>query len=494
MPVTVLAKAIFQLRRQCCRLRLAESLLVSAALGVVLPAFANGSITLAWDPSPSDTVVGYRIYYGLVSGNYTVQLEVGNQTSATVTNLIPARTYYFAATAYNTLGVESEFSEEVSARVPLPPPEPHVPAAESQELTTEMDTPAHIVLGSQTGENGPREYLVTTPPVHGALSPETTGPERLYTPNPGYVGTDSFGFVVREGEGTSAEARVWITVRPLNQPPIASSQTVATFEDFSVDIQLRGRDPEGSPLTFAIPQSPAHGLLSGEPPDLTYTPAENYNGQDSFTFSVSDGTSESAPATVFITVIPVNDPPVARSITVNLTRESQTGGAGGESPPIRYQPLWTRMLGSDADQDPIGFEILRGPLHGELGGIPPNVTYLADASFQGLDVIWFRVTDGKTASPAGAITIRDPALPLPLPRLLNLQYRSEVLELEEGIETEAFVEFGFDGAPFKKYQVEVSSDLRTWVRAGEFFADFPVKISQWVSGAAAGFYRVVLAE
>ena len=56
---------------------------------------------------------------------------------------------------------------------------------------------------------------------------------------------------------------------------------------------------------------PAHGTLSGTAPNLTYTPAANYNGPDSFTFTVNDGTVDSAAATVSITVTPVNDAPVA---------------------------------------------------------------------------------------------------------------------------------------------------------------------------------------
>ena len=77
-------------------------------------------VTLAWDASASSTVAGYRLYYGMSSRTYTDVLEVGNLTSGTVSNLAPANTYYFAVTAYDVAGLESDFSGEISYEVPTP--------------------------------------------------------------------------------------------------------------------------------------------------------------------------------------------------------------------------------------------------------------------------------------------------------------------------------------------------------------------------------------
>ncbi|MEY2442547.1 MAG: hypothetical protein QOJ46_1973, partial [bacterium] len=96
---------------------------------------------------------------------------------------------------------------------------------------------------------------------------------------------------------------------PSNQAPVATSSAVTTAEDTAVPITLNASDPDGNPLTYTV-GVPAHGSLSGTAPNLTYTPAANYNGPDSFTFSVSDGSLISATATVSITVTAVDDPPV----------------------------------------------------------------------------------------------------------------------------------------------------------------------------------------
>ena len=71
------------------------------------------SVTLTWDASPSTNVTGYRIYYGAATGDYTVVKDVGNVLTAVLTN-IPTTKIFIAATAYDAVGDESDFSNEVT--------------------------------------------------------------------------------------------------------------------------------------------------------------------------------------------------------------------------------------------------------------------------------------------------------------------------------------------------------------------------------------------
>lgn len=79
---------------------------------IVPSAPATNQVSLTWSPSPGSNVAGYNIYYGFASRVYTNKLDAGPVTNFTVGNLSDDR-HYFAATAYNILGVESDFSEEV---------------------------------------------------------------------------------------------------------------------------------------------------------------------------------------------------------------------------------------------------------------------------------------------------------------------------------------------------------------------------------------------
>jgi len=178
-----------------------------------------------------------------------------------------------------------------------------------------------------------------------------------------------------------------------NLPPSANGSTPGTSEDTPVSLVLTGTDPEGQSLTFAIVSGPLHGALSGAAPNLVYTPAANYNGADSFTFRVTDaGGASSAPATVAITVAPVNDPPSAAALAVSTP--AQTAVA-------------LTLAGSDPDGDVLAFQTLTAPAHGTLLGVEPNLTYTPANGYVGPDAFNFRVSDpsGSSASATVSITI-----------------------------------------------------------------------------------------
>ena len=106
-----------------------------------------------------------------------------------------------------------------------------------------------------------------------------------------------------------------------NTTPTANSQTVGVDEN-SVDtpITLSGSDPDGDTLTYTVTSQPANGSLSGNAPDVAYTPQSDFIGSDSFTFTVNDGTIDSSEATVFITV---------EEIGSSNPTNSGSGGGGG---------------------------------------------------------------------------------------------------------------------------------------------------------------------
>jgi hypothetical protein len=77
----------------------------------------SGTATLSWTPSGGPDVATYRVYVGRSSNLYDTSIDVGNQLTWTLTGL-GSGAYYFAVTAYNTAGIESVFSNEVSKAFP----------------------------------------------------------------------------------------------------------------------------------------------------------------------------------------------------------------------------------------------------------------------------------------------------------------------------------------------------------------------------------------
>ena len=96
-----------------------------------------------------------------------------------------------------------------------------------------------------------------------------------------------------------------------NRAPVAIAQNVTLAEDTTAPVTLGGGDAFFDTLAYNIVTPPTHGLLSGPAPNFTYKPFANYNGTDSFTFTVKDGAITSAPVSVGLTVTPVNDATLA---------------------------------------------------------------------------------------------------------------------------------------------------------------------------------------
>ena len=104
-----------------------------------------GQISLAWDPNTQSTLGGYKVYYGQASGNYSTNVDVGEQTSYTVANLQDGAQYYFAVTAYDTTRtIESGFSNEVSATISVSSASVAVPTADFSASPTSGTVPVTV--------------------------------------------------------------------------------------------------------------------------------------------------------------------------------------------------------------------------------------------------------------------------------------------------------------------------------------------------------------
>lgn len=111
---------------------------------------------------------------------------------------------------------------------------------------------------------------------------------------------------------------------PGNTPPVADNQSVLTIVNTPLGITLSASDADGDSLTFSVVSSPSNGSISGTEPALTYTPALDFVGSDSFTFRANDGTDDSNLATISINVTPINDPPVANDDIASTDEDSST--------------------------------------------------------------------------------------------------------------------------------------------------------------------------
>lgn len=237
-------------------------------------------------------------------------------------------------------------------------------------------------------------------PSHGTLTFGSDG-ALAYEPDPGFSGADSFTYNAVNPDGVTDLATVAITVNPVNDPPAANDDSYATTEDAPLSVAAPGVlandiDAEGDALSTTIVASPSHGSVTlAADGSFVYTPATNYNGPDSFTYTAQDGVAGDT-ATVALTISPVNDAPTAAADTYATTSDQRLVVAAGG------------VLGndSDVDGDSLTAVLVSGPSHGDLtlsanGGF----TYTPNPGFGGTDSFVYRASDGTLAGGDVVVTL-----------------------------------------------------------------------------------------
>ena len=202
------------------------------------------------------------------------------------------------------------------------------PVANPDSTNTLQEVPVDInVLTNDTVQNGRTLSIVAyTQPANGAVSMNVNQTLR-YTPRTNFLGADSFSYTISDGTGGTNIAVVTVNVLAVNHPPTPQSYTFTTAEDSPVSFAWNNdRDVDGDLVTLLSVRSPsmAGGLVTLSGGVITYTPATNFFGTDTFTFIVQDNGLTSglpdpkqATNTVTITVPPVNDPPLI-TVATNL--------------------------------------------------------------------------------------------------------------------------------------------------------------------------------
>jgi hypothetical protein len=198
-------------------------------------------------------------------------------------------------------------------------------------------------------------------------------------------------FIVNATKGTGNPTIAGLTFDVIQEGAFfASAQTVTIFPNTAAPITLSGFSADGKNLSYAIADGPTLGTLdSSTIPEVTYTAPANYQGTDSFTFTVNDGVSNSAPATVTITM--TNLVPTAASQSVSAYPDS---------------PVAITLAGNDPDNGPSNLTyIVEQPIHGELIGASNIWTYTAINGYQGEDSFTFTVFDGLATSEVATVSI-----------------------------------------------------------------------------------------
>ncbi len=271
------------------------------------------------------------------------------------------------------------------------------PVAEEDSATTDEDTPVDIdVLPNDTDIDGDTLVVdAVTQPANGSVVVDADGTV-TYTPNPDFNGTDTFTYTVCDPSQVCDTATVTVTVDPVNDAPAAVDDDATAAEDTSVDIPVLGNDSDvdGDTLTVDAVTQPANGtVVINDNGTVTYTPDPDFNGTDTFTYTVCDPDGLCDTATVTVDVTPVNDAPTAADDTA-------TGDPGA--------PIDVPVLDNDTDVDgdPLTIDSVTQPANGTVV-INDNgtVTYTPDPGFEGPDTFTYTVCDPDGLCDTATVTV-----------------------------------------------------------------------------------------
>lgn len=366
------------------------------ALGCALAFLARphtcvgAAFTLAWDPNQEPDLAGYKLYYGTSSGSYQQSLNVGNLTQYSLGGLQDGVTYFFAVTAYDTEGNESGYSNEVSARVNLPPQ-----ASASSSVNSGRAPLAVDFQGSGTDQDG---TIVSYSWDFGdGAASSLQNPSHTFTS----AGNFTARLTVSDNDGATATASVQITVAAPNQPPSANLTAIPTsgHAPLTVSFVGSGNDPDGAITEYSWIFGDGLGSTQ-QSPSHTYTTAGTYTA----TLTVRDEAGATASGSVQITVLPPNQPPSLMA----------------EASPLRgAPPLRVSFSASAADPDGDIVSILWDFGDG-MTAAEPNVqhTYNTEGTFTAV----VQVRDDDGASQSKSFTIRVNAAPS-APKGLKLSRR-----------------------------------------------------------------------
>ena len=364
------------------------------------PVASNGSLTTQEDTVGSGTLAASDIDGDALTYSVVAQPTGG---SVTITNASTGAYTYTPDANFNgsdsfTFRVNDGTTNSNTATVTITINAINdAPVASNGNLSTSEDTAGSGTLTANDADGDGLTYAIVVSPSNGTLTAfdASTG-AYTYTPNANFNGSDSFTFRANDSTTNSNTATISVTVSGVNDAPVASNASETTNEDVALTSTLTASDIDGDGLTYSVVSQPANGsvtITNTASGDYTYTPDANYNGSDSFTFRVNDGTTNSNTATVSITVSAVNDAPVANDGNLSTTEDTPASGT---------------LTASDVEGNPLTYSVVAQPANGTVlitNASTGAYTYTPDANFSGSDPFTFSANDGNANSNTATITV-----------------------------------------------------------------------------------------
>jgi large repetitive protein len=274
--------------------------------------------------------------------------------------------------------------------------------------------------------------VIVDPPQHGTAvvngsasrmrSQSGSGTVTItYTPNPGYYGPDSFTYAASGPGGTSSPAAISVAVAA--PAPVVVNDTATVNANASVVIPVTANDT-GPISTIAVATAPTNGTATVSGLEVTYVPAANFFGTDTFTYTATGDGGTSGPATVTVTVNPLAVPTQSAQTLTVLAGQSVTLAAtqGATGSPF------------------MGVAVGTAPTKGTAVVNGETIVYTPATGFSGSDSFTYRINNPFGSSAPVPVTVTVNPAPLTAPPI--------TVEILAGQKAVVNLVTGASGGPF----------------------------------------------
>ena len=339
---------------------------------------------------------------------------------STYEQILRTVTYTNTATAPNTTERQitfvvddgaafNNFSSVATTTLSFNLPNNNAPEATDDNYSTNEDTELVVditdsVLVNDSDIDGDNLTVIgNTDPNNGLVTVNPDG-TFTYTPDSDFNGSDSFTYTVSDGNNGTATATVNLTINAVNDVPIVVDDSFTTDEDTELivditdNVLVNDSDIDDDNLTVIGNTDPNNGLVTVNPDGtFTYTPDSDFNGSDSFTYTVSDGNNGTATATVNLTINAVNDAPIAVDDSFTTDEDTEL-----------IVDITDNVLVNDSDIDDDNLTVIGNtdPNNGLVTVNPDGTfTYTPDSDFNGSDSFTYTVSDGNNGTATATVNL-----------------------------------------------------------------------------------------
>ena len=255
--------------------------------------------------------------------------------------------------------------------------------------------------------------------------------ELVYTPNANYNGVDSFTYTLSDGNGGTVTKTVDLTINSINDAPTATLTSATLDEDDSVvlDVLANASDVDEDTLSISNYTQGTNGTITtNEYDQLVYMPDANYNGTDSFTYTLSDGNGGTVTKTVDLTINSINDAPTSELTSATLDEDSSV-------------ILDVLASANDVDEDTLSISDYS---QGTNGAVTINendeIVYTPNTHYSGSDSFTYTISDGNGGTVTKTLNLTINPLPINITgdssnNLLNGNYKDNIIDGGAGADT-----------------------------------------------------------